>query len=158
MDLEPVPGRHAFAYLCILLGCSGDVPQNNMDDGDPHDVNMEAENNGALDIYENAPIIAYLQVGEVPIRLTPKEKDHVVHKAKWFKWEGNSHLRMWANGQVEVVLHREQCESNCKFNDLFLGVWYVTEFRHLSMHLHFTYNLYQLWDLGIDGVWILPTH
>jgi hypothetical protein len=26
------------------------------------------------------------------------------------------------------------------------------------MHLHFTYNLYQLWDLGIDGVWILPTH
>jgi hypothetical protein len=32
-----------------------------MDDRDPHDVNMELEDNGALDIYGNAPIIAYLQ-------------------------------------------------------------------------------------------------
>jgi hypothetical protein len=26
-----------------------------------------------------------------------------VHKAKRFKWEGNSFLWMWANGQVKVV-------------------------------------------------------
>jgi hypothetical protein len=51
-----------------------------MDDGGPHDVDMELEGNGPLDIY-----------------------DHVVHRAKKFKWEGNSFLRMWANGQVKVV-------------------------------------------------------
>jgi len=48
--------------------------------------------------------------------------------------------------------------SNCKFSNLFLGVWCVTEFEHLSMHLDFTYNLYQLWGLGTDGVWILLAH
>jgi acyl-CoA synthetase (AMP-forming)/AMP-acid ligase II len=37
----------------------------------------------------------YLQVREILIRLTPKERDCVVHKAKWFKWEGNSFLHMW---------------------------------------------------------------
>jgi hypothetical protein len=31
-----------------------------MDDGDPHDVDMELEGNGALVIYDDAPIIAYL--------------------------------------------------------------------------------------------------
>ncbi len=95
---------------------------------------------------------------------------------------------MWANGQVKVVLCLEQCEilvrhaheelghlgsnrhivhskhntscerCSCKFNNLFLGVWCVTEFRHPSMHLHFTYNPYQLWGLGTNGVWILSTH
>jgi len=76
-----------------------------MDGGDPHDVDMELEGNGALDIYDDAPIIAYLQACEVPIGLTPKEKDRVVHRVKWFKWEGNSLLQMWANGQVKVMFH-----------------------------------------------------
>jgi hypothetical protein len=43
---------------------------------------MELKGNGTLDIYDHAPIIAYLQAGEVPIGLTPKERDRVVHKAK----------------------------------------------------------------------------
>ncbi len=60
-----------------------------MDDGDPHDVDMELEGNGALDIHDDAPVIAYLQASEVSIRLTPKENEYVVHKAKWFKWEGS---------------------------------------------------------------------
>jgi hypothetical protein len=80
------------------LGCFRDVPQINVNDGDPHDVDMEWEGNGALDIYDGALVIAYLQISEVPIGLTPKERDYVVHKAKWFKWEGNSFLWMWANG------------------------------------------------------------
>jgi hypothetical protein len=33
-------------------------------------------------IHEDALIIAYLQDGEVMVRLTPKECDQVVHKAK----------------------------------------------------------------------------
>jgi hypothetical protein len=76
-----------------------------MDDGDPHDLDMESKGNGALDIYDYAPIIAYLQVGEIPIRLTPKERNHVVHRVKRFKWEGDSFLWMWANGQVKVLPH-----------------------------------------------------
>jgi hypothetical protein len=51
---------------------------------------------------------------EVLIRLTPKENDHVVHRAKQFKWEGNSLLRMWANGKMKVMFHPEQCESLMK--------------------------------------------
>jgi hypothetical protein len=56
-----------------------------MDDGDPHDVDMELKGNGALDIYDDAPVITYLQANEVSIGLTPKENDYVVHRAKRFK-------------------------------------------------------------------------
>jgi hypothetical protein len=31
-----------------------------VDDGDSHDVDMDLEGNGALDIYDDAPIITYL--------------------------------------------------------------------------------------------------
>jgi hypothetical protein len=47
---------------------------------------------------------------------------------------------------------------NYKFNNLFLGVWCVTKSGHLSMHINLTYSPYQLWGLGIDIIWILPTH
>jgi hypothetical protein len=53
-----------------------------VDDGDSHDADMELEGNGVQDIYEDAFVIAYLQVGEILIRLTLKEQDHVVHRAK----------------------------------------------------------------------------
>jgi hypothetical protein len=56
-----------------------------VDGGEPHDVDMESKGNGGLDIYDDALVIAYFQVREVPIGLTPKEKDHVVHRAKQFK-------------------------------------------------------------------------
>jgi hypothetical protein len=72
---------------------------------------MESKGNGALDIYDDAPIIAYLQIGEIPIKSTPKKNDHVVHRAKRFKWEGNSLLRMWVDGQVNVMFRLKQCES-----------------------------------------------
>jgi hypothetical protein len=67
-----------------------------------------------LDIYDDAPVIVYLQGSEVLIGLTSKERDHVVHKAKWFKWEGNSLLQMWANGQVKVMFRPWQHESLAK--------------------------------------------
>ncbi len=180
VNVETILGWHAFAYLYTLLGCFSDVLQTNMDDGDPHDVDMELEGNGALDIYDDALVIAYLQVGEIPIRLTPKERDRVVHRAKRLKWEGNSLLRMWVEGQVKDVLCPKQRESlvkhaheelghfgvqwtyscsrhntggkgcNCKFSNLFLSIWCV--FGCLSMHLHLTYSPNQLWGLGIDGI------
>jgi hypothetical protein len=42
------------------LGCFGDALQIGVNDEDPHDVDMELEGNDALDIYDNAPVIAYL--------------------------------------------------------------------------------------------------
>jgi hypothetical protein len=60
VDLEAIPRWHASTYLCALLGYSRDVFQTNVDDGDLHDVDMELKGNGALDIYDDAPIIAYL--------------------------------------------------------------------------------------------------
>jgi hypothetical protein len=70
---------------------------------------MESKGNGALDIYDDAHVIAYMQAREVLIGLTPKERDCVVHRAKRLKWEHNSFLGMWANGQVKVVLCPKQC-------------------------------------------------
>jgi hypothetical protein len=92
VDLEVLLRWHASPYLCTLLGCFGDVFQINVDGGDSNDANMELEGNGALDIYDDAPIMTYLQACEILIRLLPKAKDHVVHRAKRFKWEGNSFL------------------------------------------------------------------
>jgi hypothetical protein len=49
-------------------------------------------------------------------------------------------------------------ECNCKFGNLFISLWCVTEFKHISMHLHLTYNPYQLWGFNTNGVWILLAH
>jgi hypothetical protein len=38
-----------------------------MDDLDPHDVDMESKGNDALDIYDDAFVIAYLHANEVLI-------------------------------------------------------------------------------------------
>jgi hypothetical protein len=54
----------------------------NMGTGDSYDVKIDLKNDGALDIKENAYVIAYLQINEVLIGLTPKEHDWVMHKAK----------------------------------------------------------------------------
>jgi hypothetical protein len=85
-----------------------------VDDGDTHDVDMELEGNGTINIYDDAPIIVYLQVTEVMIGLLTKEKDYVVRKAKQLKWEGNSLLWMWTDGQMKVEPRLEQCESLVK--------------------------------------------
>jgi hypothetical protein len=55
-------------------------------------LDIELENDGVLDIYEYVFIIAYLQTCEFLVGLTPKECDHVVHRAKCFKW-GKKFLR-----------------------------------------------------------------
>jgi hypothetical protein len=100
--------------------------------------------------------------------------DHVVHRAKRFKWEINSLLQMWIDGKWRLCLAQSSMKAlwgmfmktwailgsnrhticskhniggegcNCNFNNLFLGVWYVIKCKHLSMHLRLTYSLYQL--------------
>jgi hypothetical protein len=34
-----------------------------------------------------------------------------MHRVKWFKWESNSLLWVWANGKMKVVLHPKQHED-----------------------------------------------
>jgi hypothetical protein len=54
---------HTLYLIRVLWGCTS----NYVDDGDIHDVDMESEGNGALDIYDDAPVVAYLQACEIPI-------------------------------------------------------------------------------------------
>ncbi len=65
VDLEVMPRWHAFAYLCTLLGCYGDVPQGNTSGGNSHNDDDEPKGNSALDIHINLHVIAYLHAGEV---------------------------------------------------------------------------------------------
>jgi hypothetical protein len=70
-----------------------------MGNGDPFVANIEPKGDCALDIHEkDAHVILYLQVDEVLVGLTPKERDQVLHMVKQFKWEGNSFLQVWING------------------------------------------------------------
>ncbi len=85
-----------------------------MGGGDSHDVDIEPEGDGALHIHVDAPIIAYLRAYEISVGWTPKEWNWAVHKAKWFKWEGNSLLHVWVDGQVQVVPRPKQCENLVK--------------------------------------------
>jgi hypothetical protein len=111
VDLEVIPKWHAFVYLCTLLGCYGDVPHINLDNGDRHDVDMESKGM-VLWIFMMMHLSLHIcKQMKVLIGLIAKERDHVVHRAKHFKSEGNSFLWMWANGQVKVLPCLEQCES-----------------------------------------------
>jgi len=49
-DLEVVLRWHVFVYLCILLGCFGDVPQIRPSNGDSQDEDIEPKGNGALNM------------------------------------------------------------------------------------------------------------
>jgi hypothetical protein len=48
-----------------------------MDNGELGNVDMEPKGNDALNIYEYAFLIAYLQANEIPVKLTPKDLDHI---------------------------------------------------------------------------------
>jgi len=85
--LEAILGWHTSTYLSILLGRFKDVFHNKMGNENSHDLEIEHEGDGVLDIYENALVIAYLQASEIFIELIPKEHDQVMHWATWCKWE-----------------------------------------------------------------------
>jgi hypothetical protein len=83
-----------------MLGHYGDVPHNRMGNGESHDKDIELKGNSALDIHDDALVITYLQVDEIFIGLAHEEQDHIMYRAKWFRWEGNSLLWVWIDGQV----------------------------------------------------------
>jgi hypothetical protein len=81
----------------------------------------------------DALAIAYLQMCEISVGLTPKEWDQIVHKAKWSKWpwEGNSFRRVWANGRVWVECeYRDRSQKPCwivvKILNFFTYVFFLT--------------------------------
>ncbi|KAH8976007.1 hypothetical protein BDL97_01G191300 [Sphagnum fallax] len=49
---------------------------------DTSKIHWHSKGNHVLNIHEDAIAIIYLQVGEIPIRLIPKECDQIVHRAK----------------------------------------------------------------------------
>ncbi len=71
--MEAILGWHVSLYLCIMLGCSRDVPHSRMGNKDSRNLEIKLKGYGTLDIYEDAHVIAYLQVYEVLVGWTPKE-------------------------------------------------------------------------------------
>jgi hypothetical protein len=55
-----MPRSHVFAYLCILLGCSKDVPKGNVGARNSQNDDDEPKDNNALDIHLNLHVMAYL--------------------------------------------------------------------------------------------------
>jgi hypothetical protein len=98
MDLEVVLRWHTFACLCTLLGCSRDVPKVGPSSKDSQEEDIEPKGNGVLDIHDDLFVISYLQTSGVLVGLTPKDLDRLMHRAKWFKWEGNSLPQVWIDG------------------------------------------------------------
>jgi hypothetical protein len=92
-----------FDVLVYFVGVFWDVPQGNTSGGNSQSNDDELKGNSALDIHLELPIMAYLRVGEVPMGLTPKEQDQIVHKVKQFQCKGNSLLRVWTDGRIRVV-------------------------------------------------------
>jgi hypothetical protein len=45
-----------------------------------------------MNIHDNSHVTTYLQVGEILVKLTPKEQDGVIHWAKQFKLKSDSLL------------------------------------------------------------------
>ncbi len=64
------------------MGCFKDGFQITMGNEDSWDLDIELEGDGALNIYEDLHVIAYLQTIEVLVILTPKKHEQVVHRAK----------------------------------------------------------------------------
>jgi hypothetical protein len=55
-----------------------------MGGGNSYSNDDEPEGNSALNIHLYLHVMAYLLASEVLVGSTPKERDWVVHKVKWF--------------------------------------------------------------------------
>jgi len=62
--------------------------------------NLKVEPNdvGPIDIL--AQVLTYLQIKELDVGFTPKEKDWVFQRAKIYHWEGQHLLKTWIDGCV----------------------------------------------------------
>ncbi len=74
--MEVVLKWHASAYLFALLGCFGTL-QMDTSMGHSHDADIEPNGDDALNVHDDAHVIAYLQMREILCGLTPKKCDWV---------------------------------------------------------------------------------
>ncbi|KAL3688002.1 hypothetical protein R1sor_014311 [Riccia sorocarpa] len=103
-DEEMVPGWHASAFLCMLATPSQFVSLSSQQ----VDVATPMDEDGELlasqrDIHDDVMVMEYLRTGIVVSTASTKERDHVLQRAKRFKWEGKHIFRVWADGRVRVV-------------------------------------------------------
>ncbi len=67
--------------------------------------NLEIKFDGitSMDIFGDAQMLTYLQIRELDVGLTFKEKDQVLQKAKRYHWKGQHLFTIWQDGHVQVV-------------------------------------------------------
>jgi hypothetical protein len=63
------------------------------------------ELDGPKDVHEDLTLMAYFQIGDMPIGVTIDEKDWILQKAKSFKWKGHHLLIVWKDAQGMIVLY-----------------------------------------------------
>jgi hypothetical protein len=106
VDFEALPSWHVYGYMPTTLQCIKDVLEARLVVGNP----KKRIGNMVPWIYDSY-VITYLQVGEILIRLTPKEWNRVIHWVKWFKWKSDSLLQVWIYGWIQIVFHLKQHEG-----------------------------------------------
>jgi len=105
IDLEIVFGWHVVSFLCILAnGCQEVLCQVQMNPlGTSRNLEIKLDEIRSMDIFGDAQMLTYLQLGELDVGLTFKEKDRVLQKAKRYHWKGKHLLKIWQDGHVQVV-------------------------------------------------------
>jgi hypothetical protein len=74
-----------------------DALQARMNNGDSQKEDIEPKGNGALDIHYDSLILAYLQAGEIPIKLAIKHQGDAFPSSLW------THLRVQVCDNAEGV-------------------------------------------------------
>jgi len=67
------------------------------------------ELDGPKDVHEDLTLMAYFQIGDMPIGVTIDEKDWILQKTKSFKWKSHHLLIVWEDAQGMIILHPIQC-------------------------------------------------
>ncbi len=79
----------------------------------------------SMDIFRDAQMLTYLQIGELDVRLTFKEKDGILQKSKRYHWKGQHLFKIWQDGHVQVV-PRPKCEKTLWNMPIGVGTFWGT--------------------------------
>jgi hypothetical protein len=102
IDLEIVFGWHIVSFLCILANgyqkVTCQIQVNPL--GTYRNLQIKLDDIRSMDIFGDAQMLTYLQIGELDVGLTFKEKDRVLQKAKKYHWKGQHLLMILQDGHV----------------------------------------------------------
>ncbi|CAM6086541.1 unnamed protein product [Calypogeia fissa] len=118
VDEEMVPGWHASAFLCLLLGVGStrgrtvaSYSSQGVDVGPPYPLGDPEDGGGDTDqrdVHHDQMVLEFLRTSMVPGLASAKEKDRVFQRAKRYRLEGRHILRVWEDGRVRVIPHPSQ--------------------------------------------------